>query len=695
MSIIVRKNSETRFGSTIVLGSGLTATEDVNGLLTIDTATFGPLWFNVLDYGAVGDGVANDTSAINTAIAACVSAGGGTVYFPAGDYSVTGTTYALLVDGNNVRLLGDHDTWIVARSGIAAGTDMLRVNSLPGSQNRTDIVVENMGFNADTRLQMTGVRGYVTTRLSILNCRFKRFRPTSFANPGYGIWVGGNYTAGYSSPFAWASTIPTGFSSQTMIRGCRFYDGNDGTNGAESILAIWTDGLVISNCDSDGWSKGFYGLGPNRRVVVDNMMVQNAKDNGMRVEADSSVGGGHDYRDIEDIVFTNCTVRNSGVDGIRFDGVKATCLGCTSEFNAGSGIKMDYGAEVVLAHNVCNSNTGYGIALSQFVGSEAGFPAHKNVTIQSNICLDNGQAGIGTFGGSFSNTVIDSGIRIVDNQCGRNAYSGIRMFDADATCMIADNVCYNNGAASSSDNAGIIVVASVMNSGGMMITRNRCYDTRGSSGFQAIGIKLVAASGKTLATTRVVFNDLSDTPDISSPSITGRAIVTDGSAGTSQPHVLMGNLYRNVTWGVNRAAITTGVLRSTDIIIQHDENGAAYLPKGLYIGDGVTTHNDMFTFTLLTDTGAIQMDADGIGNYRIFNPGTGSFTFQAVQGIAQIRCGSGDSILFTVGSSPTWSIDANGHLVPSGNRDIGSAAAPVRAIYGGVLPVQLAYAGEL
>ena len=50
------------------------------------------LVFNVRDYGATGDGAAPDTWAIQSAIDACHAQGGGTVFFPAGQY-VTGSIF--------------------------------------------------------------------------------------------------------------------------------------------------------------------------------------------------------------------------------------------------------------------------------------------------------------------------------------------------------------------------------------------------------------------------------------------------------------------------------------------------------------------------------------------------------------------------------------------------------------------------
>jgi parallel beta-helix repeat protein len=78
-------------GGGIALGSGgLTVTEGVYGEQCCDGLCEG--WHNVKQYGAFGDGVQDDTAAIQAALDAAHAAGGGTVLFPPGVYRISNVT---------------------------------------------------------------------------------------------------------------------------------------------------------------------------------------------------------------------------------------------------------------------------------------------------------------------------------------------------------------------------------------------------------------------------------------------------------------------------------------------------------------------------------------------------------------------------------------------------------------------------
>ena len=73
---------------------------------------------SVKDYGAQGNGVADDTAAVLAAIAAVEAAGGGTVYFPAGTYIITAP---LLCDNS-----------VICLKGAGARATILQVNHTAG-----------------------------------------------------------------------------------------------------------------------------------------------------------------------------------------------------------------------------------------------------------------------------------------------------------------------------------------------------------------------------------------------------------------------------------------------------------------------------------------------------------------------------------------------------------------------------------
>lgn len=91
--------------------------------------------FNVIGYGATGDGVTDDTTAIKAAITAAAAAGTGTqtgiVYFPPGNYLVTAS---LPVErGYHFLGAGQYATTIIA--GITGGGSIFKNASLIGSTN--------------------------------------------------------------------------------------------------------------------------------------------------------------------------------------------------------------------------------------------------------------------------------------------------------------------------------------------------------------------------------------------------------------------------------------------------------------------------------------------------------------------------------------------------------------------------------
>jgi len=67
------------------------------------------IYYNVKDYGAIGDGVNLDSKAINKAIEAAASAGGGTIYLPAGNY-LSGSIHLK----SNISLFLDEGATIIA-----------------------------------------------------------------------------------------------------------------------------------------------------------------------------------------------------------------------------------------------------------------------------------------------------------------------------------------------------------------------------------------------------------------------------------------------------------------------------------------------------------------------------------------------------------------------------------------------------
>ena len=140
---------------------------------------------SVKDYGAVGDEVTDDTAAIQAAITAVQSAGGGPLNFPAGTYKITST---LNVTASNVLLQGaggdiSHD---VGTQGASASTKLVWAGAAAGtmvqfaSPTGASAQKQNGGGVTGMFMQCAGVAGI---GLNILSWNSGEFRDLAIINP--------------------------------------------------------------------------------------------------------------------------------------------------------------------------------------------------------------------------------------------------------------------------------------------------------------------------------------------------------------------------------------------------------------------------------------------------------------------------------------------------------------------------------
>lgn len=236
----------------INLPHSLGSTVDISTLtpITPSTSTAGnPDWFSVKSYGAVGDGVTDDTAAINRAVAAAAAqspANGGVVYFPAGVYAVTPGASTAAITLNNgttaytgIRLVGDSiGATQIRKLGNGTLISMSGVASDPtGATHCKTSSIENIHLSGNG---FTGqvIQAYYADNLYFQNIRIVNnpdvcvagveFWDSRFYNMS--IELSGSVTADASTPNVLlqcsAAASGFGFSSDTTNQihfiGCRF-----------------------------------------------------------------------------------------------------------------------------------------------------------------------------------------------------------------------------------------------------------------------------------------------------------------------------------------------------------------------------------------------------------------------------------------------------------------------------------------
>jgi hypothetical protein len=259
---------------------------------------------NVLDYGAVGDGVADDTAAIQAAITAAAVLGG-VVYLPARVYLAAGTL--TIPVGGNVSLwganrgnqtisdLGSTSPGTILRAGNTLDTVMLQFDGGLGNPVNSGLVIQDITFDGTSNGGTAPVdrKGGVAIDLircayfTITRCTIRMFRIAGIRLTGSLVgtvsecWVGGNVVGVLGRKTTSGTNIQ---SNLNKFRDCRFqfndyaftfdrcamilFDGcdfevNGGANSDGTGIGTFTNacpngegtGLVMQNC----WGEGNHG----------------------------------------------------------------------------------------------------------------------------------------------------------------------------------------------------------------------------------------------------------------------------------------------------------------------------------------------------------------------------------------------------------------------------------------------------
>lgn len=148
---------------------------------------------NVKDYGAVGDGVADDTAAIQATIAALPSVsfniGGGVIYLPAGTYKITST----LSFGQNQSMIGASAGSVnLNYTGNSVCINVLGTGTAPESNGQfVDFTIQGYsGGSSAIGMQVGNMMGTLIERVGIWG--FKNIG-LYFKNPNTSTWAENNH----------------------------------------------------------------------------------------------------------------------------------------------------------------------------------------------------------------------------------------------------------------------------------------------------------------------------------------------------------------------------------------------------------------------------------------------------------------------------------------------------------------------
>lgn len=228
---VVKFVSAELLSTGVVDSSSVVYTPAGTGAVTTNVQTKLRETVSVKDFGAVGDGVVNDTAAIQDAVDFAVL-NGKSLYVPSGTYLISSITV-----NSGLYICGDNPNESVFKQTGPTGSAMFANYN---SSTKSNISFNQIGFNAAFIDSCINIRNVVD--LTIRNCNFKDM-------PYWGICIG------IDEPRVTTTTIT---SSDILIENCRF---ENTTNTFEHIVLFNAQNIVIRDCYFTLAKTGGIGVG--------------------------------------------------------------------------------------------------------------------------------------------------------------------------------------------------------------------------------------------------------------------------------------------------------------------------------------------------------------------------------------------------------------------------------------------------
>lgn len=305
-------------------------------------ALVNPIYFNVLQYGATGNGSTDDTSAIQSAINA--ASGGGVVFFPPGTYKIT---TPLSMSHQGTRLLGTGLLSIIQPSSGFSGANMITITANFCGVAGFSIQYANPTYSSNPTadaIQITGSSATFINDVYFQAINGWCIQSTATATANYNTRI--TECRGYqckqfihllgvaASSFAGTNTITNCYGNQIENGDCYFLEDIQdvlmtnifGETAAGSGNSIHIKGAVAS-CYIENFDLGPY-PGPATGAIV--LMEQSA--NGVPNQIGLCNG-----------------VIEGGSTGVTISNATNTSVRCSKIFNCGSqGINITGGDSIVI-----------------------------------------------------------------------------------------------------------------------------------------------------------------------------------------------------------------------------------------------------------------------------------------------------------------------------------------------------------